>query len=152
MRPITFKCEQSIQKSGSELCVMIADMAYWSEFNGYGILPGVESAEYRKRTPTMVGSQISVRNTDGSAHVEEITQWVDGQAITMKMHEFSPPLRHLATHIIEEWEFQAASGGTLIGRKFSMYPRNHLTRPLLWLISLLMQKAIAQNLAEMAAA
>lgn len=132
------------------ICDQIADTASWSAFRGYGILPGVQRASYEKRTDGMVGSRIRVTNTDGSQHVEEIYQWVQGHEIGMRLQEFTAPLRALATHINEDWRFQAAPAGTLITRTIHMYPRHALARPALWLIAQLFRRAIARNLAEMA--
>lgn len=151
MNPIGFQCHHIIARTGSEICSEIADTAHWGGFTGYGILPGIESAEYEKRTDDMVGSRIRVRNTDGSQHVEEITKWVPGREVGMKLHEFSPPLSHLATHITEEWDFQAQDHATLVTRTFHIFPRRAATRPIVWLISLFFRRAIARHLAAMAA-
>ncbi len=150
MRPITFSCSQLIPRPAAEICAAIADVARWSEFKGYGLLPGIDSAEYAQRTDDMVGSQVRVRNTDGSEHVEEISVWDDSQRIVMKLHSFTPPLRRLATHFTEEWVFVAQTNGTLVTRKFQMFPTQPLARPVLWLISLLFRQAVRRHLADMA--
>jgi hypothetical protein len=151
MNPIEFHCSQNISASAAVICAQIADTTRWSEFSGYGILPGVKSATYEKRTDAMVGSRIHVYNTDGSEHVEEISTWVAGSEIEMRLQEFTPPLSNLATHITEDWSFQATATGTLVTRTIRMYPRRSLIRPVLWLISRLFRQAIVQNLKEMAA-
>jgi hypothetical protein len=151
MKPITFQCSKAIPRSALEICSEIADVSRWSEFGGYGILPGIENAEYEKRTDNMVGSRIRVRNTDGSGHVEEISVWIPGKEVAMKLHEFTPPLSHLATYFTEEWILKAGNDATHVTRKFQMYPKRFMTRPFVWLISLLFRRAIARHLAEMAA-
>lgn len=151
MRPITFACSQLISRPAVEISAAIADVARWSEFKGYGPLPGIARAEFARRTDDMVGSQVRVCNTDGSEHVEEITAWAPGRRVTMKLHGFTPPLRRLATHFIEEWDFIVQDDGTLVTRKFQMFPTQPLARPVLWLISLLFRQAVSRHLAFMAA-
>jgi hypothetical protein len=151
MKPITFECQTVIPRSADEICAEIADVARWSEFDGYGILPGIENAAYEIQTANRVGSRIRVRNTDGSAHVEEIIRWIPGQAVALRFHEFTPPLSRLATHFTEEWILKAEHGATHVTRRFEMHPSQPAARPLLWLISLLFRRAIARHLADIAA-
>ena len=150
MNPIVFQCSQMIPVSAIDICSAIADTTRWREFRGYGLLPGIESAEYENRTADMIGSRIRVRNTDGSGHVEEISQWVPGKAVGMTLQAFTPPLSYLATHFTEEWHFQSEQEATLVTRRFQMFPIRPATRPLVWLISLLFRKAIVRQLADMA--
>jgi len=150
MKPITFACQRLIPKSTAVIFAQVADTARWREFNGYGILPGIESAAYEVRTQDMVGSRIRVLNRDGSSHIEEITRWIPDREIAMTLQEFTPPLRLLATHISEKWRFQVEDDSTCVTRTFQMYPRNVIVRPILWLISLLFRRAIARHLEEMA--
>ena len=151
-RPIEFQRRMTIPRSAAEICAEIADVTRWSEFSGYGVLPGIEEAEYEIRTDDMVGSRIRVRNTDGSGHVEEIISWAAGEQITLKLHEFTPPLRRIAKYFTEEWRFRAEGSATEVTRHFKLYPSRSATRPILWLISLLFRRAIARHLAEMAIA
>ena len=150
MKPIVFACQRLIPKSTAVIFAEVADTARWSEFNGYGILPGIEAASYEMRTQDMVGSRIQVRNRDGSSHVEEITAWIPDREIAMRLYEFTPPLRFLATHITEAWHFQVDVDGTRVTRTFQMFPRFVIARPALWLISLLFRRAISRHLDEMA--
>jgi hypothetical protein len=150
MKPIMFACQRLIPKSTSVIFAEVADTNRWSEFNGYGLLPGIASASYAVRTENMVGSRIQVLNRDGSRHVEEITAWIPDREIAMTMQEFSPPLSLLATHFIEAWYFQVEDERTRVTRTFQMFPRHVIWRPALWLISLLFRRAIARHLAEMA--
>jgi hypothetical protein len=148
MQPIVFACHRTIRKSGMEIASEIANIERWSEFGGYGPLPGIERAHYETRTDNMIGSRIHVRNRDGSEHVEEFYEWEPGRKISMKMHNFSPPLRHLTTHFLEEWTLETREGGTFVTRQFQLFPRSAATRPFLWLISLLFRRAVARHLAE----
>ncbi len=148
--PIEFECSQVIPKSANAICTEIANLDRWSDFEGYAFLPGIQTATFEKHTEDMIGSRIRVLNKDGSTHFEEIDAWEVGQKVSMKLHEFSPPLSRLATHFNEEWEFQAQNGSTLTTRKFQLYPKNSGTRPFLWLIALFFKRAITQHLEGMA--
>lgn len=152
MRPITFARRAVIPYSASEIAAAIADPSLWSQFKGYGPLPGIESAVYEKRTDDMAGSIIRVRNTDGSAHVEEILVWEPERQVVMKLHEFTPPLARLADRFIEEWTFEPDGRATHVTRRLELYPTGAAARPVLWLISLLFRRAVAHHLEQMAAA
>ena len=146
MKPIEFQCEQKTNKSSTTLCHEITNVSLWSDFDGYWMLPGIESANYDKKTNGLIGSRIRVLNSDGSRHIEEIIDWQEGIKISLKMHHFSAPLNKLSTHFIEQWYFKGNKSNCTVVRKFSLYPKNQLTRPLLWLISLLLRKAIQKHL------
>lgn len=151
MKPISFQCTRLIPASAHAICTEIANVDAWNQFGGYGVLPGIEKAAYETRTEDMVGSRIRVRNTDGSGHVEEILQWTPGKAVAMKLHEFTPPLSSLASHFLEEWTLVPEGSGTRVTRSFQLHPAQPVTRPLLWLISLLFRRAIERHLEQMAA-
>lgn len=152
MRPIRFSCRKIISLRPSEIMAQISDTERWKEFTGYGILPGIAEAYYIHKTGDMKGSRIQVKNTDASSHVEEILLWQEGQRIEMKMYEFSPPLKYIASHFLETWAFDKGEDEktTLILRSFELYPKFWLTCPILWLISLVFRKAITHNLDDMA--
>lgn len=150
MKPITFECHKKIPKSAVQICTEIADVARWSEFGGYGVLPGIAHAEYEIQTAAMIGSRIQVCNTDGSRHVEEIEKWVWGEEVAMKFTGFTPPLSRLATHFTEDWVLKEQGGGTAVTRSFALYATRPLARPVLWLISLLFRRAIARHLDDIA--
>lgn len=149
MRPIAVQCSRLIPRPATAICEEIADTTRWREFRGYGPLPGIAHAEYEQRTPTMVGSRIRVRSTDGSLHTEEIERWVPAREIVMRLHDFTPPLSRLATHFTETWSFQPALQGTLVSRVFELYPRRAAAWPALWLIARLLRRAVARQLREM---
>ena len=150
MKPIRFKDISSTKKTGEEICSIIKDLNRWSEFNGYAFLPGIKKAEYKVKTENMIGTQFAVTNTDGSSHIEEVINWVDGETIKLKMHQFVFPLNKLATHFIEEFKFSPKGNMTEVSREFNIYPKNTLTRPFLWFISLFLKKAIHRHSQEMA--
>ena len=113
-------------------------------------MPGVEKAEYMVKTERMVGSQFSVINSDGSNHIEEVMEWVEGERVVLKMHQFVFPLNKLATHFTEVFTFTPSDSFTIVSRKFEMFPKSALSRPILWVISLLLRKAIERHSLEMA--
>ena len=72
MKPIRFSCTDTLALSSADIAGRILDLANWTEFTGYAVLPGIKAAVYEVRTPGVVGSRIRVTNTDGSSDVEEI--------------------------------------------------------------------------------
>lgn len=150
MKPVTFQVSKEIPKQPTDIAAEIADMARWSEFQGYGSLPGIAQATYETRTAQMAGSRIRVLNTDGSSHVEEILVWEPDSRIVMKLYDFTPPLSRLAAHFIETWTLQPHDGVTHVTRQFQLFPTNPLTRPFLWLISHPFRRAITAHLNQIA--
>jgi hypothetical protein len=86
----------------------ILDLDKWITFTGYGPIPGVARAESVASEGSIIGTKISVENTDGSKHIETITSYVPQQSLEMHISNFTSPMQILATHFIERWEF---SGG-----------------------------------------
>src|SRR5436309_611211 len=149
MRPIRFSCADTLRLSPADLAGRILDVTDWTDFKGYAVLPGIKAAEYEVRTPGVVGSRIRVTNTDGSSHVEEIIEWQPDHSLRLRMKEFSPPLSRLATEFVESWAFRRIDNATSVTRSFELHPKSGFTRPVLWLISLLLRRAIARHLREM---
>ena len=155
MKPIMFFCQATLLQKPEEIASQILDLSKWPEFNGYGPLPGIKLAEFETKTAEtaeIVGTRIRVTNRDGSTHVEEIVEWEPTRRLRLHMHEFSPPVSRLATAFDETWEFERDGDQTKVIRSFEMHPKSKLTRPLLWLISFLLKRAIARHLEQMAQA
>lgn len=151
MNPIEFEVKKTIKNSAKEICEKALEIETWSSFDGYGILPGIEKAEFEERTKKMIGSRIRVKNSDGTEHLEEILEWKSGKKIVMKIFQFPTALSYIATHFIEEWNFEKLDKNeTLVTRKFQLFPTSFLTRPLLSQISTLIEKSIVKQLDEMA--
>jgi hypothetical protein len=150
MRPITFACVATLELAPDEISRCILDLANWPDFKGYAMLPGIRAAEYEVRTPAVVGSRIRVTNADGSSHVEEIVEWQPDQRVRLHMHDFSAPLSRLATSFAETWQFTRTDNATRVTRSFELYPKSAFARPLLWVISTFLRKAVARHLREMA--
>jgi hypothetical protein len=149
MKPITFSCAETLPLAPKEIAGQILDIANWTEFKGYGVLPGIEAAVFEVRTPGVVGTRIKVTNTDGSSHVEEIVEWESARRLRLDMKDFSPPLSRLAAGFEEVWEFERLGDGTRVVRSLEMHPKSFLARPVLWLISFLLKRAVARHLTQM---
>jgi hypothetical protein len=76
-------------------------------------------------------------------------EWQPDHSLRLQMKEFSPPLSRLATSFVESWAFQRVGTATRVTRTFELYPKSGLTRPALWLISLLLRRAVARHLRQM---
>lgn len=148
MNPINFTCRETLALAPAEIAGQIIDLAKWPEFTGYGPLPGIQSAVFEFRTPEFVGTRIKVTNTDGSTHVEEIVEWQPDARLVLHMTGFSPPLSRLATRFEEEWAFERAGDSTHVTRTFRLYPKSVLTRPAVWLVSLLLRRGVARHLRQ----
>ena len=150
MKPITFACARTLGLTPEEIAQQILDVTKWLDFKGYGPLPGIRAAEFEVRTPEIVGSRIRVTNTDGSNHVEEIVEWQPDRRLQLHMKDFSAPLSRLATRIEETWEFERVGEQTRVTRSFQMHAKSALTWPILWMISLLLKRAIVRHLKQLA--
>lgn len=146
---VRFSCVAELSLAPDEVAAQILDLSRWSGFKGYGLLPGVKAATFEDRTPGIVGTRIRVTNTDGSSHVEEIVEWDPNRNLKLSMHEFSAPLSHLATSFDENWEFERNGETTFVVRSFLLRPKSRFTRPAIWLISLLLKRAVARHLSEL---
>ena len=149
MTPISFSCKETLDLAPEWIARQILDVTKWFDFKGFGPIPGIKVAEFEVRTPEIVGARIRVTNTDGSKHVEEIVEWQPDHRVQLHMKDFSAPLSRLATRIEETWEFERVGNETKVTRSFQMHANSVLTRPFLWVISILLKKAIARHLREM---
>lgn len=148
-KPIQFECQEVIPWSPEEIISQMLDLQNWSNFQGYGPLPGIKTAEFEVRTPDLVDTRIRVVNRDGSSHVETITAWQPGKQLQMTMNEFTPPLSKMATHFLEIWNFQLLEQGTRVTRRFELYPKTLLSSWSLWMISFLLKQAIKRHLQQL---
>lgn len=148
MKPITFACHETLSLPPEEIAEQILDLTKWPDFRGWGPIPGIKSAEFETRTPNVVGSRIRVTNLDGSTHVEEIVEWQPDRRLQLRMVNFSKPLSRLATGFVETWEFERVGHETKATRSFELNAKSMLTKPLLWLISFFLKRAIARHLTE----
>lgn len=149
MKPIRFLCEETLTMPPEEIAEQILDLTRWPEFRGYGVLPGIRAAQFEVRTPEVVGTRIRVTDTDGSSHMEQIVEWEPDRRLRLNIGEFSPPLSRLAIGFDETWDFERNGEATKVVRSFELRSKSRSARPLLWLISLLLKRAIARHLRQM---
>jgi Polyketide cyclase / dehydrase and lipid transport len=149
MKAITFTCEDTLPLASQDIARQILDLAKWSDFHGYGPIPGIKVAEFDVQTTNIVGTRIRVLSLDESSHVEEIVEWQPEHRIRLEMTDFSPPLSRFATSFEETWEFTHTSNGTHVARAFRLHPKSLLGRLALRVISFFLKRAIARNLREM---
>lgn len=148
MRTVDFACTEIVAIEPAAISERIRDAHRWTEFRGYGIVPGIARAEYEIRTDSQIGSRVRVRNTDGSSHTEEFIAWAPGEYALLRMSGFSPPLSWLTSHIVEEWTLANKPNGTMVTRRFSLQPKNKAGRFLLLLIAPLLRRAVARHLTQ----
>ena len=148
MKPITFACQETLSLAPKDIAEQILDVTKWPNFRGYGPIPGIKSAEFETRTPSVVASRILVTNLDGSSHVEEIVEWQPDRRLRLQMGNFSKPLSGLATGFVETWEFERVGNETKVTRSFEMNAKSALAKPVLWLISFFLKRAIARHLTD----
>jgi hypothetical protein len=98
------------------------------DFTGFGLIPGIKTAEFEVRTPGIVGSRIRVTNTDGSSQVEEIVEWQPDHRLRLRMQDFSAPLSRLATVFDETWEFRRIGDATKVTRSFELHAKSAAAR------------------------
>jgi len=149
MSPIKIEVNNFVNLSPVDICSRILDTNEWKNFEGYFFLPGIEKAEFEKRTDSLVGSRIKVTNKDGSTHIEEIIEWDENRKVAFRFQEFDSQLKKFTSHFIEEWYFTLSGSGTAISRIMIMYPKNNYGSILLKLISILMKKALKKNLEQL---
>jgi hypothetical protein len=149
MKPIKFFCAETLPFVPEDIARQVFDLANWIDFKGYSVLPGIKAAEFEVRTPGVVGTRIRVTNLDASSHVEEIVEWEPDHRLRLDMKDFSPPLSRLATGFVETWDFQRIGNATRVTRSFELNAKSAFARPLLWLISFLLKRAIARHLRQM---
>jgi hypothetical protein len=124
VKPITFSCSADLDIAPNRVAEQILNLDLWPGFEGYGLLPGIRSAEFEVCTPEVVGTRIRVVNTDGSSHVEEVVEWEPGRRLRLRMGDFSPPLAQLASRFDETWQFEWIGGVTRAIRSFDLHPRS----------------------------
>ena len=127
----------------------IMETTKWTDFTGWGFLPGIKSCSKTKETENGVGTIFSVQNLDGSTHKEEILEWDTKNKIVILMYDFSKPLASFADHFIETWEMQSIEGITHIKRSFYLYPKNILGKILLQIIAPFFKQAVKKHFRTM---
>ena len=141
---ISFSIEANSSLLPEQMCKEFFDVDNWGSFKGYGPLPGVKYAT-KEAHDTEIGTIFTVENTDGSKHKEVVEAYTPGKRIVVRMDGFSPPLRNIATHFIEIWEFEETGMGCRLTRSFELYSRNWVSAFPLWIISHMLKRAVEKH-------
>ncbi len=119
----------------------------WSEFTGWGPLPGIREAVFRERTDAVVGTKIYVTNTDGSSHTETIRVWDLPREIVLDFGDFVKPLSGISSGFEERFDFSEVEGGHHeIVRTMSMRPKHTPGRLALLIIRPMMERALMKHM------
>jgi hypothetical protein len=117
----------------------------WSDFKGFGIIPGIKNANYIVKSDSFIGSLIQVENLDGSSHKEEILAFEKDTYLKIKMFDFSKPLSYFSTHFIEEWALKKMEYGYKFERSMTLYSKGFFSDLILKLISKSLRSAIQKH-------
>jgi len=142
---IIFSVTEESSIDAKAICEGIFDVENWTSFEGYGPLPGVKQATMISPQGNRVGTVFSVENIDGSSHKEIVEAYSPEIALTLRMYDFSPPLSRLSTHFVEKWDFGSIQTKRQIRREFELYPKSFIWYFPLWLISLLLRRAVSKH-------
>ena len=69
-------------------------------------------------------------------------------SLRLRTSGFSAPPSRLATEFVGSWAFEREGATTRVTRSFELHPKSAAARPALWLISLLLRRAIARHLRQ----
>ena len=114
----------------------------WNDFKGFGIIPGIKTANFIIKTDSIKGTIIWVKNLDGSSHKEEILAFEKDTYLKIKMYDFSKPLSYFASFFIEEWALKKMEDGYKLERSMTLLSRGMISKFILKVISRSLKKAI----------
>ena len=148
MKPITFSCNDTLPLAPDDIARQSSTSPTGPTSTGTPCCPASRLRSSRSarpassapasESPTRTGRATSRRSWSGSP-----------TAAAAQMKEFSPPLSRLATGFEESWAFERVGNATRVTRTFELHPKSAFARPALWLISLLLRRAIARHLRQM---
>lgn len=143
---IEFKITGNFKMQADEFINEIFVAENWSEFKGYGILPGVKHVEIRDYSKSKVGTKFNVTNTDNSRHIETVVEYIPNKLLVLKFSDFTKPLSNYVSHFIETYKFDRVKNKTHLERTFQMYPLNVSGKIMLYMIKYFMKKAIRKHM------
>jgi hypothetical protein len=114
----------------------------WNDFKGFGIIPGIKTANFIIKTDSIKGTIIQVKNSDGSSHKEEILAFEKDTYLKIKMYDFSKPLSYFASFFIEEWALKKIEDGYKVERSMTLLSKGMISKFILKVISRSLKKAI----------
>lgn len=146
---IRFTVTTTLRLTPGEICDRIFDVSNWESFTGCGPIPGIRKATTDGLTEARVGTRFNVTNTDGSAHRETVTEYVEGKTLTLRMDGFTPPLSRIASHFEERWAFAADGDRTRVSRSFELRPKSWIGHIPLRLAAFFLKRAVRAHLKDM---
>jgi hypothetical protein len=128
----------------------LLEIEHLSEFEGYGLIPGIRSAHWERGARAELGAIRLVENTDGSKHREQVMQ-LDDSVVEDRIFDFDSPLRHLAAEALDRFELSPAPGGMRIDRSFTISLKSSVFLPIGWAIAnLFLRPAMKRHLDRIA--
>ena len=116
-------------------------------FEGYGPLPGIESATWREAAEQAprLGAVRDVLSRDGTRHVEEIVEFEVEARIADRIHGFRGPPSLFLKQMRDAWQFEAVSRGTRVVRTMHIELRSAWWLPIGLLLRFLMRRAFRRH-------
>jgi len=124
---------------------LTVDPELFTDFKGYGPIPGIVGVSARNPGATARGSVFDVHNSDGSTHVEEITWFERPERSVRQIREFSSPFRFLVRRVEEEWVLSQVPEGCRAWRAFRFELRSALLYPVARLLALAFERAMRDH-------
>lgn len=149
MKPITFSCDAILPAAPAEIASQILDLSRWLDFKGYGIIPGIQSACFEKRTEEIIGTQIRVTSTDDTSYLAVIVEWNPESRVVIARINFSGPLSALADSIEESWDFTESGNETRVTRTLKLAPKSFVAKAALYGVSIPLKRAIQLHLEQL---
>jgi len=142
---ITFTVELKYFQEPRYIFDSFMQIEKWNDFKGFGIIPGIKTANFIVKSESIKGSIIRVENTDGSSHKEEILAFEIDKYLKIKLYDFSKPLSYFATHFLEEWALKKMEDGYKVERSMTLFSKGTISRFILKVISLSLKNAIQKH-------
>ncbi len=142
---ITFTVEVTYHQEPCYIFDSFMQIEKWSDFKGFGIIPGIKNANYIVKSESIIGSLIQVENSDGSSHKEEIIDYKKDSYLKIKMFDFSKPLSFFSPFFIEEWALRKMEYGFKFERSMTLYSKGFFSDLILKLISISLKSAIQKH-------
>lgn len=142
---ITFTVEVKYFQEPRYIFDSFMQIEKWNDFKGYGLIPGIKTANFILKSESIKGSIIQVENTDGSSHKEEILAFEKDKYLKIKLYDFSKPLSYFSTHFFEEWALKKMEDGYKVERSMTLFSKGTISRFILKVISLSLKNAIQKH-------
>jgi hypothetical protein len=142
---ITFTVEVKYFQEPRYIFDSFMQIEKWNDFKGFGIIPGIKTANFIVKSESIKGSIIRVENTDGSSHKEEILAFEIDKYLKIKLYDFTKPLSYFSTHFLEEWALKKMEDGYKIERSMTLFSKGKISRFILKVISLILKRAIQKH-------